>query len=132
MILSALMYSLAFSFQSAALLLFVSLVPFFISLEVSKTVRIIMIKGAVFGALSGSGITWWIITAAYFQYDVSLVKAVLLFILIVVLPMALIYMLFSMGYYYLFKGQKNILLVMAGLPSLWIAFDYSVSLLPNR
>jgi len=130
MILSALMYSLAFSFPYAALLLFISLVPFFISLEVSKTARITMIKGAVFGALSGSGITWWIITAAYFQYDVSLVKAVLLFLLIVVLPMALIYMLFSMGYFFLFKGRRNILLVMAGLPSLWITFDYSVSLLP--
>jgi len=124
------MYSLAFSFPSAALLLFVSLVPFFISLEVSKTSSNTMMKGAAFGALSGSGITWWIITAAYFQYDVSLVKSVFLFLLIVALPMAFIYMLFAMGYYYLFKGRRNILLVMAGLPSLWITVDYCVSSLP--
>ena len=130
MILSALLYSLAFSFSSAASLLFVSLVPLFISFEISKTVRIAMIKGAAFGALSGSGITWWIITAAHKQYDLSLLKSVLLFLLIVVLPMALIYMLFAIGYYYLFRDRRYPVLVIAGIPSLWITIDYCVSLLP--
>ncbi len=111
-------------------LLFVSLVPFLLSLERARGLRHSLFRGGTFGALTAIGITWWIVTAAHLQYGIPLVAALLLFLLIAIIPMALIYMIFAAGYHYLYRNSRHRCLVLAGVPSLWIACDFCVSLLP--
>ena len=130
MILAPVLYSIAFSFSCMAPLLFISLVPLLISLERARGIGQSILRGAVFGALAAAGITWWIVTAAHFQYGISLIQSLLLFLLIAVIPMALLYMVFAAGYYYMFRQNRHRWLVLAGVPSLWIACDFCISLLP--
>jgi apolipoprotein N-acyltransferase len=109
-------------------LVFIALVPFFISLDRSDAAPVQFARGAVWGAIMSLGMAYWLVYAMIWQYGTSVMTAVIFMIAGLALPHALVFGLFAVMYG-LLRSRKPWFYLVA-VPSLWIIMEYSRELIP--
>ena len=131
-IVSALLYLLSFPVAqfdfSLWPLAFIALVPFFVSLDRTDTPLAQFARGAVWGAIISLGMGYWLLYAAVWQYEASVVTSVLFMIAGLALPHALVLGAFAVMYGLLKENRPRFYL--CAVPSLWIVMEYSRELIP--
>jgi apolipoprotein N-acyltransferase len=131
-IVSAFLYLLSFPVSqynfSLWPLVFISLVPFFASLDRTDAPLSQFARGAVWGAIMSLGMAYWLLYAAVWQYGTSVVIAVIFMIAGLALPHALVYGVFGVMYGLLKENKSRFYLF--AVPSLWIIMEYARELIP--
>ncbi|MCP4133428.1 MAG: apolipoprotein N-acyltransferase [bacterium] len=131
-LISALLYSLAFPSVSLWPLSFVALVPLFYAIEQceenSGSMKQLLARGFSWGLFAALGLGFWLFPSLLLRYEVSLVKTIIFMILCLFIPLGLLFLLFTAAYRFLFRN--HILFYIFIVPSLWILFEYLRELIP--
>jgi apolipoprotein N-acyltransferase len=127
-IVSALLHGACFPGTVLSLMVFISLVPFLLSLARAESVRVAFFRGALFGSLFSIIAAYWIFNALYFHYQISFFISLLFMIGTLVLPLALVYGAFAALYRFFFCDC----IFYHGLmvPSLWVLFEFVREFVP--
>ncbi len=127
--LSGILYAVSFPKPSLWPLAFMCLVPFFVVLYVSDTLKDQFLAGTVFGAVTALSMGYWLYRTLTVSYETSVITALLFMIFGLVLPLALLFTLFSLAYGFL--KRDSILFHALMVPSLWILIEYLKEIVPG-
>ncbi|MCX7679358.1 MAG: apolipoprotein N-acyltransferase [Spirochaetes bacterium] len=127
-LLSSALYAACFPSTPVSLIVFIALVPFFVFLSKTMSLKKTCAGAATFGAFSSLIIAYWIFNALYFHYRLSVVSSLLFLGLIVILPMALIYVIFACAFRFLYRD--SVYFFACVIPSLWVVCEFLRDILP--
>ncbi len=123
---AALLSSILFYFSSPAFstqyIVFISLIPFFLSLNRSKSYKKVFIYGLIFGASLAALNCMPLYGAMTLSYGKGRIFSFLILLITVLTPLSLIYGLFSLIYKFFHKSKFGFHILIP--PSMWIIFDY--------
>jgi apolipoprotein N-acyltransferase len=125
---SSLLYAIAFPPLNLWGASFVALAPFFYTLETADSKRLNFLYAALWSVFHGLTMGYWVFLTLVNHYDVPAARAVLFFVMGVIFPLVLVYA--GVGACYRFLRQDHILFYAFGVPALWVAAEYLKSLFP--
>lgn len=115
-------------------LIFIALMPFFISLERADTYARSFAAGALWGAVISIGMAYWLVNAMIGEYGAPVLTAAVFMALACVLPHGILYGMFGLMYRFLknsiFNPERQLLFYALALPSLWIMLEYVREIVP--
>jgi apolipoprotein N-acyltransferase len=127
-IVSSVLYILAFPYCSISILSFISVIPFFIVIEKSNKWKTTFFAGLMYGVLIGAGLSYWLYPALHYQYGISGVFSILFVLFFGYLPFGLLFAFFAVAYKYLYRN--SLIFYICIVPSLWIVIEYLRELVP--
>ena len=127
-IVSAMLYRFAFPVSGLWYLSFIALVPFFYALDSANNHCQRSFFGSLWAAVILTTMGHWLFIALCQHYGLAWWKAVLFFIICLLLPLAVIYGFFSLAYSF-FK-RDGVFFYAAVIPALWVAAEFLKELIP--
>ena len=125
---SAVLFVLSFPNFSIWPLSFVCLVPFFIALDRSGSLRGQAALGAAWGSLISAGMGWWLVGTLMGHFEKGPVVSVLFVAAAMAVPVTALYALFAVIHHTLKKDTLLFSAVM--VPSIWTAVEYLKEIVP--
>jgi apolipoprotein N-acyltransferase len=127
-LISALLYVLSFPLWNIGFTAFFALVPLFVAVENARSATRGMALGIAWGALMSTGLGYWLYPTLTNHFNVWPPKAVLFFLICVVLPSCLIYGGVILVYRFVYRDHP--LWYALVLPSLWTLGEYLKETIP--
>jgi len=101
---------------------FVSLVPFFLVLENAGSAFKSFLYGILWSVGFSFGMGYWVFSTILNHYEVPFASSVVFFTLCVILPIVMIYTLFSVLYRFFY--QNRLIFYALVVPSIWVLAEY--------
>jgi len=127
-LISAAFYVLSFPLWGAGFLAFFALVPLFMAVERARSTARGMACGIAWGAFMSTGLGYWLFPTLTDHFNVWPPKAVLFFLLCVVLPSCLIYG--GVFLVYRFVHHAHLAWYALVLPAIWTLAEYLKEMVP--